>query len=208
MGFRIDPPSTAIVLIDLQKDFSDPVGAFGRGGVRFDVDHIMSRLVEVVESARLHAVLVVSVHYTVPYGPGGRPMFRPEFMASHKFLKSGDFAPGSPGHGLLDPLQSDMSVEKVFPSAFAQSRLELQLRLCNIENLILTGIATNVGVAATFHDARRLGFQTAVLGECCAAKNPAVHEATLASLSAAAYDEPTVITIADLITALAENANQ
>lgn len=207
MSFRIDPPSTAIVLIDLQKDFCDPFGAFGRGGVRFDVDHILSRLVEVVGTARRRAVLVVSVHYTVPYGPGGRPMFRPDFKATHEFLKPGDFAPGSPGHGLLDPLQSDMSVEKVFPSAFAQSRLELQLRLCNIESLVLTGIATNVGVAATFHDARRLGFRTAVLGECCAAKNAAVHDATLASLSAAAYDEPTVITIADLTTALAQDAN-
>ena len=101
-----------------------------------------------------------------------------------------------------------MSVEKVFPSAFAQSRLELQLRLCSIKALVFAGIATNVGVAATFHDARRLGFRTTVLGECCAAKNPAVHEATLASLSAAAYDEPTVITVADFTTALAEKTNR
>ena len=203
MNFRVDPPTTAIMLIDLQKDFSDPSGAFSRGGVRFDVDHIMPRLMTAVGTARHCKVLIVSVHYTVPYGPGGRPMFRPEFKASHDFLKPGDFAPGSPGHGLLDPLQSDMAVEKVFPSAFAQSRLELQLRLCGIESLVLAGIATNVGVAATFHDARRLGFRATVLGDCCAAKNTAIHEATLASLSAAAYDEPTVITATDLEKALA-----
>ena len=130
-------------------------------------------------------------------------MFRPDFKAAVPILADGDFAPGSFGHQLIETLApSDIAVEKVYPSGFTQSRLRLELELHGIDTVILAGITTNVGVMATFHDARQLGFKTMVLEDGCACRDAQVHTAAIAAIRGAAYHEKTVISAAELHTAL------
>ena len=198
--------TTALLLIDLQNDYVRPDGALGRAGLAFDVAPLEPTLRRALTSARAVGVLIVSAHYTVPLGRAGTSLFRPELKAALPVLTNGDFAPGSAGHDLYEPLKPvDMTVEKVLPSAFAHSRLEWQLRLSGIDTLVLAGITTNIGVAATFHDAMRFGFRTFVLSDCCAARNILVHEATLTSLGASGYGLPVVIDTAELRHLLGSN---
>jgi len=203
----INPATTALLLVDLQNDFVHPEGALGRVRAAFDVSGIMPALTRAVQATRDAGALVVSLHYTAPIGRGGKSMFRPDFKAAVPILRDGDFGPGTFGHKLIDELApSDLAVEKVFPSAFAQSRLQLELELNGIDTVVLAGITTNVGVAATFHDARRLGFRTLVLADCCAARGEGVHEGTIRSLKAAAYHEATALTSEEFIAALTPQA--
>jgi ureidoacrylate peracid hydrolase len=199
----IIPDKTALVLVDLQNDFVHPKGVLGRVGAAFDISPIAATLEAVVAAARRAGVLIASLHYTAPIGRGGRSMFRPDFKAAVPILKDGDFAPGSFGHELIEPLApSDIAVEKVFPSGFAQSRLRLELQLHGITTLILAGITTNVGVMATFHDARQLGFTTLVLEDGCACRDPKIHAAAITAIGGAAYHEKTVMTAAEFQAAL------
>jgi nicotinamidase-related amidase len=80
----------------------------------------------------------------------------------------------------------DVAVEKVAYSAFHQSRLEWVLRGLGASRLLVAGITTNGGVAATVHDAHVRDLDVTLLGDGCAAFDPAVHEATLRSLAGVA----------------------
>lgn len=189
---RVESATSAVLLIDLQNDYLHERGAYARGGIRLSSHGLLDRASETVRAARAAGVLVVSVNYTVPYGREKIPLFRSEFKERYPFLRAGDFAPGSWGHETVSELLPDMVVEKVFPSGFVQSRLELQLKLSGITTVFICGITTNNGVAATFYDSRRLGFQTAVLGDCCAAKNTQVHEASLLAMGSISSHSPVI----------------
>lgn len=100
------------------------------------------------------------------------------------FLGKGDFAPGSWGHRLVDPLQpADITVEKVAYSAFYMSRLEFVLRKADIRTLMIGGIVTNGGVASTVRDAHVRDFSTFILTDGCAAFSDTVHNNAIADLS-------------------------
>ena len=77
-------------------------------------------------------------------------------------------------------------MEKVAYSAFYQTRLEFILKKMGIETVLLAGIVTNGGVASTLRDGHLRDLHMVLLTDGCAAFNPAVHEATLLSLSSVA----------------------
>ena len=63
--------------------------------------------------------------------------------------------------------------------AFYGTNLEVVLRSNKVQNLILTGVATNVCVESTMRSAYFRDFEVAVVEDCCAARNVSAHEATL-----------------------------
>jgi nicotinamidase-related amidase len=190
---NINPKTSAVLLVDLQNDYLHESGAYARGGVRLAADGLIDRTNKMLQAARAAGLTIVSVNYTVPWGRDQQPLFRPEFKQRYPFLATGDFAPGTFGHAIDSRLLPvDMTIEKVFPSAFVQSRLEMQLSLSGITDLFLCGITTNNGVAATFYDARRIGFRTIVIGDCCAAVSQEVHEGTLKALGGISPHSPVI----------------
>lgn len=200
MNRRFDPATTALLLVDLQNDFLHPKGAYGRAGQgAASIAALPGRLQPVVEAARRAGLLIVSTHFTLVPGRGGEPIISPHLKKLRPFLAKGDFVPGSFGHALIDELKpSDVAVDKVAYSAFYMSRLEFVLRKTGIETLVFAGIVTNGGVASTLRDAHVRDFATVLLSDGCAAFSDAVHETTVAALSAISP----VMTCAELSAAL------
>ncbi|MDB5508121.1 MAG: isochorismatase hydrolase [Hyphomicrobiales bacterium] len=192
-----EPARAALVLVDLQNDFLHPAGAYARGGAACaDIAALPARLRPLVEAVRRRGGWIVSTHFTLVPGRGGEPLISPHLRALRPFLRKGDFAPGSFGHGLVEELgPADLSVDKVAYSAFYMSRLEWVLRKAGIERLAFAGIVTNGGVAATVRDAHVRDFPSAVISDGCAAFRRDIHDATILSLSSAVG----VITCADLL---------
>jgi ureidoacrylate peracid hydrolase len=188
----------ALILGDLQNDFLHPDGAYGRAGqTGADIAALPERLAPLVRAAR-GKILIVATLFTLVPGRGGAPIIAPHLKALRPFLKAGDFAPGSWGHRLIDPLApADISVEKIAYSAFYASRLEWSLRKCGIEQLYFTGIVTNGGVASTVRDAQVREFSCTVVADGCAAFSRELHDAAIEGLKPVAQ----VITIADAIRA-------
>jgi nicotinamidase-related amidase len=176
--------TSALILGDLQNDFLHPDGAYARGNQTSPaIAALPARLAPLVRRARESGVLVVATLFTLVPGRGGEPIMSPHLKQLRPFLKRGDFAPGSLGQQLVDELApADMAVEKVAYSAFYMSRLEWVLRKCGIEQLYVTGIVTNGGVASTVRDAHVREFHCTVIEDGCAAFSDEVHRAAIAGL--------------------------
>ncbi|GAA4533363.1 cysteine hydrolase [Chelativorans composti] len=193
----IDIARSALLIVDLQNDFLDPEGAYGRAGQTAPaIAALPERVKPLADAIRAKGGYIISTQFTLVPGRGGEPLISPHLKELRPFLKKGDFQPGAWGHQLVDLLQpADFTVEKVAYSAFYQSRLEFVLKKAAIETLFVCGIVTNGGVASTVRDAHVRDFRTFVLADGCAAFSETTHETALKDLSSITR----VITIADAI---------
>lgn len=176
---------TALLIVDLQNDFLHPDGAYGRAGKHCDaIAALPQRLLPLASLLRARGGWVVSTQFTLVPGKAAEPFISPHLRQLRPFLGSGDFAPNSWGHSLVDELQpADITVEKVAYSAFFMTRMEWVLRKAGIEHLLVGGIVSNGGVASTVRDAHVRDFNITVLSDGCAAFSEAAHRGAMADLA-------------------------
>ena len=86
---------------------------------------------------------------------------------------------GSEIHEKLTPQAGEPIVTKRGVSAFTASDLDQILRTKRIGTLILAGVATNFVVEGTARQACDLGYDTIVVGDCCASVSQEAHDASL-----------------------------
>lgn len=196
----IPASQTALVIVDLQNDFLDPKGAYGRAGQGAPaIAALPERIAPLANAMRKAGGWIVSTHFTLVPAKGGEPLISPHLKELRPFLAKGDFLPGSWGHQLVDALApADLSVEKVAYSAFYMTRLEWVLRKCDIRKLVVCGIVTNGGVASTVRDAHVRDFDVTVLSDGCAAFSAQVHDTAIDALRPVCR----VATIADILSEL------
>lgn len=93
--------------------------------------------------------------------------------------------PASMGRNLtlkLAPGKRDYKILKARHSAFFHTPLVPLLEDLNTERVILAGIATNLCVFFTAHDAHMLGYGITVLSDCCASESDFDHNIALTQL--------------------------
>jgi len=201
MTTRLDPATTALLLLDLQNDFIHPDGAYARGGQSApEIAALPNRIRPLLEALRAKGGVVIATQFTLVPGRGGEPLISPHLKQMRPFLGKGDFAPGSWGNATVDALQPvDVAVEKVAYSAFYMSRLEWVIRKLGVTRLLAAGIVTNGGVASTVREAHVRDIETIVLEDGCAAFSPAVHQTAIDALRPVGR----VATIADMLAEIA-----
>jgi nicotinamidase-related amidase len=181
---QIPVARTALLTVDLQNDFLDPKGAYGRAGqTAAGIAALPPRVKPLADLLRAKGGFFISTQFTLVPAKGGEPLISPHLKQLRPFLAKGDFQPGAWGHQLVDLLQpADITIEKIAYSAFYMTRLEWVLRKCGIEKLYVAGIVTNGGVATTVRDAHIRDFETVVLEDGCAAFNAETHDTAIAAL--------------------------
>lgn len=184
MVSRIPISKTALLLVDLQNDFLEPRGAYGRAGQSArEIAALPARLRPLADLFRKQGSVVIATLFTLVPGRGGAPIISPHLKTLRPFLAKGDFAPGSWGQQLVELLQpADFLIEKVNYSAFYMTRLEWVLRKCAVEHLAVGGIVTNGGVSSTVRDAHVRDFEITVLSDGCAAFSRETHDAAIEAL--------------------------
>ena len=191
--FPFEADRAALVIIDMQRDFLEP-GGFGAA-----LGNDVSRLSGVVAPLRhLLAAARAAGLFVIHTREGHRPDLS-DLPAAKKRrgrgpLTIGDAGPmgrilvhGEPGHDIipeLAPIAGEPVIDKPGKGAFYATDLELILRNRGIEQMIVTGVTTEVCVNTTAREANDRGFDCLVLSDCTGSYFPEFHEQALRMIQA------------------------
>src|SRR6185437_11008722 len=166
---RVDPTSTALVIIDVQNDFALPQGVCGQVGDDISpVAPMVARLKTLIDTARKAGVLIVFVRTIYD-----EAVLSPSL--AEQYLRRGypnsiclSDTVGAQFYGGIGPQQApnEVLITKHRYSAFWGSPIDLVLRRNGIRTVVLTGIATEVCVESTARDAFFRDYQVVVPEDC------------------------------------------
>jgi biuret amidohydrolase len=184
---------TALVIIDMQRDFLEP-GGFGET-LGNDVSLLKAAvppLQAVLAAARAAGVLVI--HTREGHRPDLSDAPPAKVERGSPSLRIGSPGPmgrilvrGEPGHDIIPelyPIAGEPVIDKPGKGAFYQTDLDLMLHNCAIENLLVCGVTTEVCVNTTVREANDRGYRCIVLADCCASYFPEFHEMGLKMIKA------------------------
>jgi nicotinamidase-related amidase len=162
----LDPATTALVLIDLQR------GILGGTTAPHAAADVVARAARLAAACRARGVAVILVH--VDPGPDGSLFPRPAADQPRPPMRPSagwtDLAPE------LDRQPTDAVVTKHQPNAFYATDLEVHLARRGIRTLLLGGISTNVGVEATARAAHERGYEQVFVEDVMSAREADLHE--------------------------------
>ncbi|GAA2122619.1 isochorismatase family cysteine hydrolase [Nocardioides bigeumensis] len=185
----VDPAHTALLIVDMQKDFLDPAGAYARNGDDVALTGaIVPVVVDLVRQAREAGVLVAfTLNTTLPDGLSDSPAWVYFKNHARPFLGGEYTLTGTWGHELVDELAAqpgDLQVLKHRSDAFVGTDLDNLLRANGVQTVVVAGIVTNGCVEATVRHAAFIDYYTVVAGDACASASQRLHDITLEFLSA------------------------
>jgi nicotinamidase-related amidase len=189
----VDFTRTALVIIDMQRDFLEP-GGFGET-LGNDVS-LLKRAVEPIRRllARAREASMLVVHTREGHRPDLSDAPRAKVERGKPRARIGDEGPmgrilvrGEPGHDIIPelyPKAGEPVVDKPGKGAFYATELQLILSTREIENLIVCGVTTEVCVHTTVREGNDRGYRCIVPSDCCASYFPEFHAAGLAMIRA------------------------
>jgi biuret amidohydrolase len=191
--FEFDPRTTALVMIDFQRDFVDP-GGFGEA-LGNDVS-LLRRAVphaeRVLRAARAAGLFVIHTR------EGHRSDLAdcPPAKKARGRLKAGIGDPGpmgrilvrgEPGHDIvkeLYPVPGEPVIDKPGKGAFYATDLHAILENRGVRQLVVCGVTTEVCVNTSVREANDRGYDCLVLEDCVASYFPEFQKAALAMVKA------------------------
>ena len=146
---KLNPESTALIIIDMQKDFCCEGGSFHKRG--FDIrpaQQLARRLNSFLKDVR--EVLKHIIHLQMIKKPELSSPAVNELYERKELTRFLDPAFAEPYEVIPQP--GDVTIPKYKYSGFVSTYLDQYLRSKSINTLILTGISTNVCVESTARD--------------------------------------------------------
>ena len=174
-ALAFDPAATALLIIDMQRDFLEP-GGFGEM-LGNDVSLLRTTIepcTRILKAARDAGLTVIHTR------EGHRPDLTdapPSKLARGGLdVGIGDPGPmgrilvrGEPGHDIipeLPPADDEPVIDKPGKGAFYETDLDLILKNRGISTLIVCGVTTEVCVHTTVRQANDRGYECVVLADC------------------------------------------
>jgi ureidoacrylate peracid hydrolase len=158
---------TAVLVVDMVNDFLDPAGLMPLP----DTDGVIAATASLVKGAQQAGVLVAWVR------PGHREavdgLFRKRSL--HGIVDSW----GAQIHPALTVGEGEQLFSKRRYSAFFQTDLDCYLREHGVRRVVICGVALNICVRSTVHDAFFLGYDVWVAEDACQATSLREHDSTL-----------------------------
>jgi nicotinamidase-related amidase len=213
--FSFDPAKTALVIIDMQRDFVEP-GGFGES-----LGNDVKLLQAIIPACRSVLSAWREVGGTVVHTreahaadlsdcpPAKRNRGNPK-------LRIGDAGPmgrilvaGEPGNQIvpaLAPIAGEIVIDKPGKGAFYATSLQDQLQQRGITHLLFMGVTTEVCVQSTMREANDRGYDGLLLEDCTESYFPAFKQAAVDMVRAQGAIVGWTATSTQLLRALAEQA--
>ena len=189
----IDMGRTALIIIDMQRDFLQP-GGFG-AALGNDVSRLHAAVApcaDVLAAARKAGLFVI--HTREGHRPDLADAPRLKVERGDPSMRIGAPGPmgrilvrGEPGHDIIPelyPVAGEPVIDKPGKGAFYQTDLELMLKNRSIETLLVCGVTTEVCVNTTVREANDRGYRCIVLSDCCASYFLEFHDIGLKMIKA------------------------
>ena len=158
-------PKTALVVIDLQKGIVSLAGAEA-------VAPVIRNSRRLADAFRNRGLAVVLVN-VAGGAPGRTEQPRPSQPLPAEWT---ELLPE------LDQQQSDILVTKRTWGAFASTDLEQRLKDLGVTQVVVTGVATSIGVESTARQAYEAGFNVTLPVDAMADLRPEAHECSIANI--------------------------
>lgn len=181
--------NTAVVCIDMQRDFLDPQGYLAAMGYSLDgVRAAIGPARRLLDAARAAGIMVIHTRN------GYRPDLAELSPAKRARVKSGEsmigregplgrfLIRGEPGFQIVPevaPVEGEPVIDKSGNSAFWGTDLASILAANHIEALIFAGATTDVCVHCTLREANDRGFECLLATDACGSGDQYAHEAAL-----------------------------
>ena len=189
----IDLAETALVIIDMQRDFLEP-GGFGES-LGNDVSQLARAVAPcqaVLKAARAAGLVVI--HTREGHLPDLSDAPPAKIERGPPSARIGDPGPmgrilirGEAGHDIIEglyPIDDEIIIDKPGKGAFYATGLDDILMKYGVSNLLVCGVTTEVCVNTTVREANDRGYRCIVLGDCCASYFPQFHEIGLNMIKA------------------------
>lgn len=179
---RIDPATTALLVIDMQKTFMEP-GAPSEVPVAREIVPNINRISRALRAAGGFVAFSIATFPEIPAG-GWNTFF--DHMVSPEVAQAilKGLAKDAPGRALSPDLETgpdDYMFDKCRYSAFARGASDVEEKLVarGIETVIVVGTMTNLCCDSTARDSMQLGFKTIMVSDATATRTDAEHQAAL-----------------------------
>jgi len=189
----VETDKTAVVMIDMQRDFLEP-GGFGES-LGNDVSLLSAAIgpcKALLSAARRQGMRVI--HTREGHLPDLSDAHKAKVERGDPRLRIGQMGPmgrilirGEPGQDIIPELYPEAGepvIDKPGKGAFYATDLQAILQTHGIENLIVCGVTTEVCVHTTVREANDRGYRCIVPGDCCGSYIPELHHAGLRMIKA------------------------
>lgn len=191
--FHFAPDTTALLVIDMQRDFLLP-GGFGES-LGNDVSllrAVIEPLAALIGAARAAGIPVI--HTREGHLPDLSDCPPAKLLRGNPSQRIGDpgrfgriLVRGEYGHDIIDeltPLAGETVIDKPGKGAFYATELATVLERDGIRSLLVTGVTTEVCVHTTVREANDRGYECLVVSDCVGSYFPEFQRAGLDMIAA------------------------
>ena len=191
--FIFDPETTAVMVIDMQRDFLEPNGyGAALGNDVTALKGIIPNVARLLAAARRAGLLVIHTRECHAEDLSDCPAAKRE--RGQPVLRIGDPGPmgrilvaGEPGTEFvaeLEPVDGEIVINKPGKGAFYATDLEDRLARLGIRSLIFSGVTTEVCVQTTMREANDRGFYCLLAEDATESYFPEFKAATIEMIRA------------------------
>jgi nicotinamidase-related amidase len=175
--------NTALVVIDLINDIVHPDGKISSHSLFISENHVIEKNNTVINYARKNQLLIIFVRvvfdslYRVcsPVSPVFQHVKKQNALQLNTW--------GTKFHDKLDKQGQDIVIEKHRISAFYSTPLEMYLKCNKVENILITGVSTDLAIESTAREAHDRDYKVSIIEDACGASSKDLHENSLKIIS-------------------------